>query len=107
MRAVHLEKEVSGKEADAMNKDPNKFDGVMEECIVCLARVVKEAQQDKKCCYHYSSMEYFIHECPLMKASTLATHLNWKEGTSPEKGDQTPQVKMAKSKASQKEIPKA
>ena len=48
----------------------------------------------------------FIHECPLVKASRTATHLNQKEGTVLEKGAQTPQVKMAKLKVPQDGMPK-
>ena len=80
---------------------------MMEEFIVHLARAIKEAQQDDKCCYHCSSPEHFIHESLLVKASRTATHLNQKEGTALEKGAQTPQVKMAKPKVPQKGLPKA
>ena len=76
MRAVHLEEVGSNEEVDAMNKDPNGINGVTEEFIVHLARAVKEAQQDEKHCYHCTSMEHFIRECPLVKASKSATHLN-------------------------------
>ena len=74
---------------------------------MCLARAVKEAQQDEKCCYHCSSLEHFIHECLLVKASRKATHLNQKEGMAPEKGVQTPQGKTAKLKMPQEGMPKA
>ena len=46
MTAVHLEEEGSDEEVDAVSKDPDGIDGVTEEFIVHLARVVKEAQQD-------------------------------------------------------------
>ena len=61
-----------------------------------LDRAVEEAQQDEKHCYHCSSTEHFTHECLLVKASRSATLLNQKEGTVPEKGAQTPQVKVTK-----------
>ena len=73
VRAVHLEEEGSNGEADAISKDPDGIDGITEEFIVCLARAVKEAQQDKKHGYHCSSIEHFIHNCPLVKASRSAT----------------------------------
>ena len=51
------------------SEDPNGIKGVTEEFIVPLIRAVKDAQQEEKCCYHCSSPEHFIHECPLVKAS--------------------------------------
>ena len=92
IRAVHLEEEGSDEEMGAKSKDPDGIDGVTEEFIVCLARAVKEAQQDEKWCYHCSSMDHFIHKCPLVKTSRSAIHLNQKEGMAPEKGAWTPQV---------------
>ena len=76
VRVVHLEEEGSDEEVGAENEDPDGIDGVTEEFIVHLARTVKEAQQDEKHCYHCSSMEHFICECLLVKASWSATHLN-------------------------------
>ena len=68
--AVHLaqleEEDVDDGE-DLESDDPNGFEGVMEEFMVQLARVVMDAQTDEKCCYHCSSPEHFIHNCPLMK----------------------------------------
>ena len=43
----------------------------------------------------------------MVKASRTATHLNQKEGMVPEKGAQTPQVKVAKPKAPQDGMSKA
>ena len=88
VRAVHLEEEGFNEEAGAESKDPDGLIGMMEEFIVCLARAVKEAQQEKHC-YHCSSKEHFIDECLLVKAFRSAPHLNQKEGTVPEKGAQT------------------
>ena len=79
-------------------KDPNGIEGVTGEFIVCLARVAKETQKDKNQCYYWSSMDHFICECPLVKASRSATHLNWMEGITPEKGAQIPQIKATKPK---------
>ena len=107
VRAVHLEEEGSNEEADAVSEDLDGIHGMMAEFIVCLARVLKEAQQEEKCHYHCSSKEHFISECLLVKASRSAAHLNQKEGTAPEKGAQTPQVKMAKPKVPQEGMPKA
>ena len=76
VRAVYLEEEGSGKEVGTVSDDPDGIDDMMEEFIVHLARTVKEAQQEEKCCYHCSSMEHFICECLLVKASRSAAHLN-------------------------------
>ena len=75
--------------------------GVSEEFILHLTRAVKDTQQEQKCCYHCSSPKHFIHECPLVKASKTATHLNQKEGMVPEKRAWTPQGKIAKLKVPQ------
>ena len=103
---VHLEDDGTDKEESAESNDPDGIEGMTEEFIVHLARAVKEAQQDEKHCYHCSSPEHFIHECPLVKASKTATHLNQKEGMVLEKGAQTPQVKAAKPKVPQEGMPK-
>ena len=74
---MHIwKKEGSDEEAGAESEDPDGLDDMTEEFIVCLARVVKEAQQEEKHCYHCSSKEHFIHKCPLVKASRSAAHLN-------------------------------
>ena len=107
VHVVHLEEEDSDKEGGTESEDPNGIEGVTEEFIVHLARAVKEAQQEEKCCYHCSSVENFICKCPLVKASRTATPLNQKEGMALEKGALTPQVKVAKPKAPQDGMHKA
>ena len=102
-----LEEEGSDEEVGAKSKYLDGIKGVMEECIVCLARAVKEAQKDEKCCYHFNSMDHFICECPLVKPSRSATHLNQKEGMAPEKGAQAPQVKVTQLKMPREWTPKA
>ena len=102
---AHLEEEDSNREGGTESEDPDGIEGVTD-FIVCLARAVKDAQQEEKCCYHCSSLEHFIPECPLVKASKTATHLNQKEGMALEKGAQTPEVKMAKPKVPQEGMPK-
>ena len=52
---THLEEGGTAKEEGAMSDDPNGIEGMTKEFIVHLARAVKEAQQDEKCCYHCSS----------------------------------------------------
>ena len=91
---------------DTVSEDPDGIDGMMEEFIVCLARAVREAQQDEKHCYHCSSTEQFICEYLLVKASRSAAHLNQKEGIAPEKGAWAPPVKMTKLKVPQEGMPK-
>ena len=104
---VHLEEEGTDKEGGTESEDPNDIEGVTEEFIVHLARAVKDAQQEEKHCYHCSSPEHFICECPLVKAFRTATHLNQKNGMAPEKGAQASQVKVAKPKVPQDGMPKA
>ena len=105
-RAMHLKEEGSNEGVDAISKDPDGTNCVTEEFIVCLARVVKEAQQEEKCCNHCSSMEHFKHECPLVKASRSAAHLNQKEGTAPEKGAWAPPVKTTNQRCPRRGCPK-
>ena len=103
---AHLEQDSADKEGSAENDDPNGIEGMTEEFLLHLAQAVKETQQDEKCCYHCSSLEHFICECPLVKASRSATHLNQKEGMVPEKGAQTPQIKVTKPKVPLEGMPK-
>ena len=77
---VHLEEEDTGNDEDQESDDPSRIKGVMEEFMVCLARAVKDAQADEKCCYHCSSLEHFICNCPLVKTSREKKQLNGKEG---------------------------
>ena len=64
---VQLEEDATDDGEDLESNDPNGIEGVMEEFMVQLARAVKDAQMDERCCYHCSSPEHFIHNCPLMK----------------------------------------
>ena len=52
--------------------------------------LVKDAQMEEKCCYHCSSLEHFICNCPLIKTSRENKQLNGKEGMAIKKGAQTP-----------------
>ena len=58
--------------------------------MVCLARAIKDAQVDEKCCYHCSSPEHFIHNCLLRKTLREKKQLNAKRGTATKKGAWTP-----------------
>ena len=73
---AHFKEDGADKEESAGNEDPNGIEVMTEELIVCLARAVKEAQQDEKNCYHCSSPEHFICKCPLVKASRTGNQLN-------------------------------
>ena len=85
--AIHLaqleEEADNGKDLES---DPDGIEGVTEEFMVQLVRAVKDAQADEKCCYHCSSPEHFICNCPLMKSARDKKQLNGKEGTATMKG---------------------
>ena len=66
---AHLEEEDAGNDEDQESDNPSRIEGVIEEFMVCLARAVKDAHRDEKCCYHCSSLEHFIYNCPLVKTS--------------------------------------
>ena len=91
---VHLEEESAKKDEMVDSEDPDGIKDVTEEFMVCLARAVKDAQKEEKCCYHCSSLDHFICDCPLVKASRMDSHLNCKEGTAPKKGAWTPQMNV-------------
>ena len=73
-----MEEEDADDGEDPESDDPGGIEGVMEEFMVWLARVVKDAQTDDKCCYHCSSPEHFICNCPLMKTARDKKQLNGK-----------------------------
>ena len=66
---AQLDEEDADNGEDPESDDPDGIKGVLEEFIVWLARAVKDAQMDEKHCYHCSSPEHFIHNCPLMKTA--------------------------------------
>ena len=98
MHLAHLEEEDAGGNEDQESDDPGGIEGVMEEFMVCLARAVKDAQADEKCCYHCSSPEHFIHDCPLIKTLREKKQLNAKEGMA-KKGAWTPPATVSISKS--------
>ena len=73
--------------------------------MVCLVRAVKDAQADEKHCYHCSSPEHFICNCPLVKTSREKKQLNRKEGTALMKEAQTPPATTSTMKSAQAEAP--
>ena len=48
---THLEEEDPGGDEDQESDDPSRIGGVTEEFMVHLARAIKDAQADEKCCY--------------------------------------------------------
>ena len=71
--------------------------------MVRLARAVNDTQMDEKCCYHCSSPEHFIRNCPLMKAARDKKQLNGKEGMATVKGAWTPPKMTDTTKSPQQE----
>ena len=104
---AHLEEKDAGNDEYQENDDPSGIKGVTEEFMVHLARAVKDAQADEKCCYHCSSLEHFICNCPLVKTSRVKRQLNRKEGMASMKGAWTPLAVTSATKSPQMEAPKA
>ena len=80
VQLVHLEEESTRGDEDEGNDDSDGIDGVTEEFMLCLARAVKDTQTEEKCCYHCSSLEHFICNCPLVKTLREKPPLNGKGG---------------------------
>ena len=81
--AIHLaqlEEEGANDGEDPESNDPNGIKGVTKEFMVQLARAVKDAQMDEKHCYHCSSPEHFICNCPLMKTTRDKKQLKRRRG---------------------------
>ena len=102
-----MDEEGIDKGEDQESDDPNGIKGVMEEFMVQLARAVKDAQKDEKCCYHCNSPDHFIRNCPLMKTVRHKKQLNGKVGTVMMKGAQTPLRMMSTRKGPQQEAQEA
>ena len=107
MQLTQLEEEDADDGKDLESDDPNGIDGVTEEFMIRLARVVKDAQADEKHCYHCSSPEHFIHNCPLMKVARDKKQLNGKEGMAMVKGAWTPLKPANATKSPQQEAQEA
>ena len=103
---AHLEEEEADDGEDPESDDPGGIEGVTEEFLVQLARVVKDAQAEEKCCYHCSSPEHFICNCPLMKATRDKKQLHWKEGMAMMKGAWTLQQPQAPQRAPRWRLPR-
>ena len=104
---VQLEEGDTNEGEDPESDNCNGIEGVTEEFMIWLARAVKDAQMDERCCYHCSSSEHFICNCPLMKTARDKKQLNGKEGMVTMKGAQTPPKTMNASKRPQKEAQEA
>ena len=87
---AQLEEQGTDNGEDPETNDPDGIEEVTEEFMVQLARAVKDTQVDKKRCYHCSSLEHFICNCPLMKTARDKKQLNGKEGMATAKGAWTP-----------------
>ena len=86
MHLAHLEEESTERDEEVESKDLDSTDRVTEEFMVCLARAVKDVQVEEKCCYHCSSPEHFICNCPLVRALRDNAQLNHMEGKASRKG---------------------
>ena len=104
---AQMDEEDTDDSKDPESNDPDGIEGVTEDFMVWLARAVKDAQTDEKHCYHCSSTEYFIHNCPLMKTARDKKQLNGKEGMAMMKGAQTPPKATSTVKSPQKEAQEA
>ena len=104
---AHMEEESHKKDEVVDSEDSDGIEGVMEEFMVHLARAVKDAQKEERCCYHCSSLDHFICDCPLVKASRTNPQLNHKEGTEPKKGAWSPQMKVTMPTVLSEGVPKA
>ena len=107
MCLAHLEEESAKKDEEVESEDPNSINGITEEFMVHLVRAVKDTQMKEKHCYHCSSLEHFIHGCPLVKALGAKMHLNNKEVMALKKGTWAPQTKATMPKTPQEEALKA
>ena len=104
---AQFEEEGTEDGEDLESDNPDGINGVNEEFMVWLARAVKDAQMDEKCCYHCSSPEHFICNCPLMKTAKDKKQLNGKEGTAMVKGAWTPPKSANVAKSPQQEAQEA
>ena len=104
---AQLEEEGTNDGEDPESDDPDGIEGVTDEFMVRLARAVKDAQMDKKHCYHCSSPEHFIRNCLLMKTARDKKQLNGKEGMAMVKGAWTPPKSANATKSPQQEAQEA
>ena len=103
---VYLEEEDARSDKDEESDDPSGITEVTEEFMEHLARAVKDAQMEEKCCYHCSSPKHFIHNCLFVKRSRENTQLNGREGMALKKGAQTPPITANTLQNPKTEVPK-
>ena len=103
---AYLEEEATDNEKGGESEGPDGLDGMTEEFMVHLTRAVKDVHQEEKCCYHCSSPDHFIRDCPLVKSARKELNLNHKEGMALKKGAQTPLGKVTPLKAPKNWTPK-
>ena len=106
MHLAHLEEESAERDMEVESEDTDSINGVTKEFMVHIARAVKDAQVEEKCCYHCSSLDHFICNYLLVRALRENMQLNHKEGTASKKGAQTPQMKMTIPKNPQGRFPR-
>ena len=106
-RVAHLKEKSADEEEGMDGEDPDGIECMTVEFIICLARIVKDAPQMEKHCYHCDSPDHFIHNCPRLVEMKTGLSLNLKEGMVPRKGGQSPQVKVDMPKVPQDGTPKA
>ena len=104
---AQLEEEEVDDGKDLESDDPDGIKGVTEEFMVWLAREVKDAQVDEKCCYHCSSPEHIICNCLLMKTTRDKKQLNGKEGMAATKGAWAPPTTVNATKSPPNEAQEA
>ena len=103
MCLTQLEEEGADNSKEPESNVLDGIKGVTKEFMVRLARAVKDTQVDEKCCYHCSSPEHFIRNCPLMKAARDKKQLNGKDGMAMVKGAWTPPKPANAAKSPQQE----
>ena len=107
VQLAHLEEEDTSRDEHKESNDLGGIEGVTKEFMVCLARAVKDAQAEEKHCYHRSSLEHFICNCPLIKTFRENAQLSSKDRMASKKGAQTPRTTVNTPKNLQTEVPKA
>ena len=100
---AQLDEEDADDGKDPESNDLDGIKGVTEDFMVWLARAVKDTQMDEKYCYHCSSSEHFIRNCPLMKTTRDKEPLNGKERMATMKVAWTPPKATSAIKSPQKE----
>ena len=107
IQLAQLDEENADNGEDPESNGPDRIEGVTKDFMVWLARAVKDTQTDEKCCYHCSSPEHSICNCPLMKTVRNKKQLNGKEGMAMNMGAQTPTKATSTIKSPQKEAQEA